>query len=135
MIPAYDEKKAFQFGYDRDCLADHIKRTTKASNPYTVYCYIKDYLHRNPCDDDVTSFLKAYVRDFRNLLKTHIVSDGSFRNCCILVRPDGLIVTHSGGYGEAHGWNYTWRDILPYFRENAERIFLNMTDETWEEQR
>ncbi len=106
MIPAYDEKRLATFGHRGDAvyLRNYVTQSTKASNPWTVCFYILRYLRRYTCGQDVREFLCAYLFDWRLLSKTHVVSDGSYRSCCILVRPDGVAVSGDGGYGEQHGW-------------------------------
>jgi hypothetical protein len=116
MIPAYKENwKAY--GMDND---DYIAQTTRANTKQGVIDYINEYMQRNDCASDVVELLNAVLANDELLDKTHVVWDGSYRTCVILVRPDGCLSHH----GETN---------LQLYIDNAETLFLNMTDETWEE--
>lgn len=128
MIPVYESQETLS-GKPID---DYAKSSTIATTSKTVRNYLKKYLQENKCNDDVSQFLKSYANDLRLLPKTHVVRDGSYRNCVILVRPDGLVGTRSGGYYEIKP-EHTVQESLTYFSEHAEIIFLNMSAETWEE--
>jgi hypothetical protein len=90
-------------------------------------------LTKNNCTKEVENFIKLYLDNISLLKKTDTVCDGSFRNCVILIRPYTFYVTHSGGYVDLYGYDYTTEDILNYFMNNATKIFLNMSWTTKED--
>ena len=122
MISPYSEEMDDEYN-----TKEYQERTTIAKTSGEVFKYLKKYLKDNQCNSSVRSFIKSYMGNFNALSKTNVVSDGSFRNCVILIRPDGVMVTHGGDRRFESTEEY-----VTYFAENAEIIFLNMTEETWE---
>ena len=123
MISPYSEEMD-----DKYNTKEYQERTTIAKTSSEVFKYLKKYLKDNQCDSSVRSFIEGYMRNIKALAKTNVVSDGSFRNCVILIRPDGVMVTHGGNqrFGSTE-------EYVNHFAENAEIIFLNMTEETFNE--
>ena len=124
MINAYENVKP----YLCETMEEYVEQTTTINKPKEVVAYIKNYLKNNVCNDEVRSFLKDYLNNITLLQKIHIIMDGSYRNCCVLIRPDGLIPT-----GKYYGNCKTIDDYLTMYEQEAEIVFLNITNESWQE--
>lgn len=126
LIPEYDDQK--------EATKEYIKRSTKATGNKEVRKYLKNYIMQNDCKEETENFIRMYLENIALLNKTKLVSDGSYRSCVILVRPDTLYVTHDGGlHKKTKNFDYTLNETLQYFLNNAEKIFLNVTDITLKE--
>lgn len=136
MIPVYEEKDVLGKPIDPDELAAYVRSSTIANTPEAVKQFFRDYARNNaPLTDDVIAVLGIFASDDGLLAKTHVVNDGSDRQCVFLVRPDGVALTHDGGVYRDTYRSMTIDEALNYFRENAETVFLNMSGRTWAEVR
>jgi len=68
-----------------------------------------------------TFIIKLVINEHFNKVK--LCNDGSYRNNVILIRPDGLHVTH----GE-----FTLENFNDHMN-NIETLWINITDKTWKE--
>jgi hypothetical protein len=128
MINTYNKERFWDGGIFKT-VEEYSDKTLKANTPEKVKMYIEEYLEKNTCSVDVYILLNEVLSNHNLLQRTQVCFDGSYRNCVILVRPDGWTYT---GY-HTLPWNdiKSEVDILKFFDENAEIFFLNMTDETW----
>jgi len=124
LIPAYDWK-SIHGDIQEPKRSEYIKSSTIAIEPKGIRKYLKEYLKDNNCTEEVKNFLKIYLNNIALLSKTQVVWDGSYRNCVIVVKPDCIMPTHSGGYHKINP-EYTITELLIYFLNNSETIFLNM---------
>jgi len=124
LIPAYDWK-SIHGDIQEPKRSEYIKSSTMAVEPKGVRKYLKEYLKNNNCTDEIKNFLKIYLNNIALLSKTQVVWDGSFRNCVIVIKPDFIMPTHDFGYYKINP-NYTINELLNYFLNNSETIFLNM---------
>lgn len=131
LIKPYDWHQTEKSRSDKE-KQEYIKRTTIADTSTEVRKFLKRYLKNNYCLEETKRFIKLYLNNISLLNKTKIVHDGSYRNCVILIRPDTVYATHSGGFSDFNK-SYKIDDLLQYFLNNAETIFLNYTNITFEE--
>ena len=124
LIPAYDWK-SIHGDIQEPKRSEYIKSSTMAIEPKGIRKYLKEYLKDNNCTEEVKNFLKIYLNNIALLSKTQVVWDGSYRNCVIVVKPDCIMPTHNGGYHKINP-EYTITELLIYFLNNSETIFLNM---------
>jgi len=124
LIPAYDWR-SINGDIQEPKRSEYIKSSTMAVEPKEVRKYLKEYLKKNNCTDKIKNFLKLYLNNIALLNKTQIVWDGSYRNCVIVIKPDHIMPTHTGCYYEVNP-RYTIIELLTYFLNNSETIFLNM---------
>jgi len=124
LIPAYDWK-SIHGDIQEPKRSEYIKSSTMAIEPKGVRKYLKEYLKDNNCTEEIKNFLKIYLNNIALLSKTQVVWDGSYRNCVIVVKPDCIMPTHNGGYHKINP-EYTITELLIYFLNNSETIFLNM---------
>jgi len=124
LIPAYDWR-SIDNDIQEPKRSEYIKSSTMAVEPKEVRKYLKEYLKNNNCTDEIKNFLKLYLNNIALLNKTQIVWDGSYRNCVIVIKPDYIMPTHNGDYHEINP-EYTIIELLTYFLNNSETIFLNM---------
>jgi len=124
LIPAYDWKSIYG-DIQEPKRSEYIKSSTMAIEPKGIRKYLKEYLKDNNCTEEVKNFLKIYLNNIALLSKTQVVWDGSYRNCVIVVKPDCIMPTHNGGYHKINP-EYTITELLIYFLNNSETIFLNM---------
>jgi len=124
LIPAYDWK-SIHGDIQEPKRSEYIKSSTIAIEPKGIRKYLKEYLKDNNCTEEVKNFLKIYLNNIALLSKTQVVWDGSYRNCVIVVKPDCIMPTHNGGYHKINP-EYTITELLIYFLNNSETIFLNM---------
>lgn len=128
MIPAYKEGWKSQLYSTRE---DYIKATLIADIPKEVRTKICDYLSYASCNPEVREFLAKISRNFVLLLKTQIVSDLSHRNCTVIIRPDGFINITSSKFRPRK--EQTVDQIISFFVERAETLFIILSNETWTE--
>ena len=124
LIPAYDWKSIYG-DIQEPKRSEYIKSSTMAIEPKGIRKYLKEYLKDNNCTEEVKNFLKIYLNNIALLSKTQVVWDGSYRNCVIVIKPDFIIPTHDAGYYKIKP-DYTINELLTYFLNNSETIFLNM---------
>ena len=124
LIPAYDWKSIYG-DIQEPKRSEYIKSSTMAIEPKGIRKYLKEYLKDNNCTEEIKNFLKIYLNNIALLSKTQVVWDGSYRNCVIVVKPDCIMPTHNGGYHKINP-EYTITELLIYFLNNSETIFLNM---------
>jgi hypothetical protein len=108
---------------------EYIKLTTIASEPNNVKDKINEYIKENDCNEDIVQCLNKIVNNETLLNKTNIVWDGSYRNCSLLVRPDGFIDTSE----ISHESIVNLDSALEFYTQYAETFFLLLDEETWEE--
>lgn len=126
LIPAYDQKEIpYKSTWDQ-----YIKETVLTKTPIEAIKYIKNYLKENSCNEEVETFLNYVLSDIQLLNKIQITFDGSYRNITFLVRPDELSYT---GYYNNKNYVESYQEKISYYKDKAEIIFLNMTEETGEE--
>lgn len=122
MIPAYQSDWEPCIGSKED----YILNTTRATTKGDVTACIEQYIRDNDCSADVIDLLYDLLSRDSLLDKTHVVCDGSYRNCTILIRPDGVL--------KMGPRDFDWKLFtLDWYEDNADTLFLNMTDETWTE--
>ena len=125
LIPAYDWSCSLHGVVPESERLKYIKISTDAIKPVNVRRYLKDYIKNNLCLTEVKNFLMSYMNNIPLLSKTQVVWDGSHRNCVIVIQPDAIRPTHDGEYFKIKP-DYTIEELLTYFLDNAETIFLNM---------
>jgi len=124
LIPTYDWKSIYGDIQEPE-RSKYIKSSTIAVGTLDVMKYLNNYLEDNICTKEVEEFLVSYINNKYLLSKTQVVWDGSYRNCVIVIKPDYIMPTHSAGYYEINP-EYTIIELLTYFLNNSETIFLNM---------
>jgi hypothetical protein len=123
LIPAYDTEQMEKFQTKESYITESILATTEQD----IVNYIESYMNRNTCSLEVIDFLTWILNHRQYTDKIQLVNDGSWRNVAFLVRPDGFMKTH----GKTEYENF--ENQITDFYKKAEMIFINMTDETWNE--
>lgn len=129
MISAYNFDDYYRFSRKDGQFEEYVEATTLATANYDIFEYIHNYLNQNKCCPDTVDLLQTVMANEKLLSKTHVVNDGSYRNCVILVRPDGPVL-----FAANHkSLNQKYDDWEQFYLDNAETLFLNMSERTWAE--
>lgn len=117
--------KAYNYEYGKTWLQKkkYERETVIAKSPRNIIKCFGNYVENNECDNKVLDFLSCIICDKTLLDKVRIVSYGSFRSICYLIRPDK--VTYTGNYYDKEAPKDPIQSIF-YFRDKADIIFINI---------
>jgi hypothetical protein len=117
LIPAYNTENITK---------EYIKSTTRNNNPLHIK-NILYYCKLRATGQVVCDVIDKIIFNEKLLNKVSIVSDLSYRNCAIIISNNVVTTPHTGGYSSINP-QYTYTELLKYFEEKAEKIFILLDD-------
>jgi hypothetical protein len=120
LIPAYNSKDKVTEKY--------IKETTRTNNPLQVKRILFNFKNAYAKEQVVCDVIDKIIYNEKLLNKVAIVSDLSYGSCAIIISSNVVTTPHTGGYSSINP-QYTYTELLKYFEEKAEKIFILLDDE------
>lgn len=110
---------------------DYIKASIIADTPREVKTAIDSYIKHSSCIPAVSELLVGITRNLAILSKTKVVKDLSYRNCKMVIKPDGFINTTGAQFQPYRGNDVEM--VISFFVARAETLFITLSTETWAE--
>jgi hypothetical protein len=119
LIPAYKN--------NADVTKDYINKTTREDSPLEIKRMLYNYKNKPDTEQVVCDVIDKIIFNETLLNKVVIVSDLSYRSCAICIKSNRVTVSSSGGYSNINP-KYTYTELLKYFENKAEKIFIYLED-------
>lgn len=129
MIPQYYKSHGNENWQD-DQFEHYITKTTTTKSKEIAVEIINRYLHDNIVHVEVNMKLNEVLKQIDNIPEIHIVTDGSYRNFVLFIRPDGYLFSAPNPTLDSFT---TFDEYIEILKANNAIFFLQLSTKKWAE--